>query len=146
MAIDPREEQGRLYGVVVACRREDGRWLMIRRSATVPMPHRVCFPGGGIEPGETDAEAAVREMREELDLDVRLLERVWEFEHPDRALTLYGWIADLGPRPVIAEPAEVAEVLWLTQAEAATHPDNLPHTHRFVAAAGAAFGASEQDR
>lgn len=28
------------------------------------------FPGGKIEPGETDFEAAVREMREELDVDV----------------------------------------------------------------------------
>jgi 8-oxo-dGTP diphosphatase len=29
-------------------------------------------PGGGIEPGETPAEAAVREVREELGLDVTL--------------------------------------------------------------------------
>lgn len=29
-------------------------------------PGDICFPGGGVEPGETSAEAAVREMREEL--------------------------------------------------------------------------------
>ena len=70
---------------------------------------------------------------------VQLLERVWHFEHPDRPLTLYGWIAALGPRPVVPDPAEVSEVLWLSEAEAAAHPDNLPHTERFVAAAVAAF-------
>src|SRR6266705_2468506 len=57
-------------GIVVACRRPDGRWLFIRRSATVRRPLRVCFPGGWIEAGENQAEAVVREMREELNADV----------------------------------------------------------------------------
>jgi 8-oxo-dGTP pyrophosphatase MutT (NUDIX family) len=51
----------RTEGVVVACRRSDGRWLLIRRSALVRRPLRVCFPGGWIETGESQAEAVARE-------------------------------------------------------------------------------------
>ena len=55
-------------GIVVACRRPDGRWLFIRRSATVRRPLRVCFPGGWIEAGESQGlrPFVIREMREEL--------------------------------------------------------------------------------
>jgi 8-oxo-dGTP diphosphatase len=31
------------------------------------------LPGGGLEPGETPAEAAVRETKEEVNLDVKVL-------------------------------------------------------------------------
>ena len=68
----------RTEGVVVACRRPDGRWLLIRRSATVRRPLRVCFPGGWIEAGESQAEAVVREMREELDAAVVPVRCVWQ--------------------------------------------------------------------
>lgn len=38
--------------------------------------HYWAVPGGGIEPGESPAEAAIREIREELSLDVTLERRV----------------------------------------------------------------------
>ena len=36
------------------------------------------LPGGGVEAGETPAEAAVREVREETGLRVRAVRRLWE--------------------------------------------------------------------
>jgi 8-oxo-dGTP pyrophosphatase MutT (NUDIX family) len=36
------------------------------------------FPGGGVEPGETPEEAAVREAREELGVDVELGDLVYD--------------------------------------------------------------------
>jgi len=48
---------------------EDGRLLLIRRG-TDPGRGLWSLPGGRVEPGETDAEALVREMAEETGLVV----------------------------------------------------------------------------
>ena len=68
----PPERRG-----VVAVVVRDGRFLVIRRSQQVVAPGAFCFPGGGIEPGETEEAALVRELREELDVLVRPIRLVW---------------------------------------------------------------------
>jgi 8-oxo-dGTP pyrophosphatase MutT (NUDIX family) len=122
------------HGVVVACQRTDGRWLMIRRSATVPAPLRVCFPGGWVDDGETQTAAVVREMREELRAEVDPVRCVWRHDFAERPLTLWGWRAELKSPVLVPNPAEVHEVLWLMATEVVNHPDVLPHTDRFIAA------------
>lgn len=128
----PLQPDGRLHGVVIACRRGD-RWLCIRRSANVAAPLRVCFPGGAVEVGESQPDAVVREMREELGAVVEPTAQVWRWDKPDGPLTLWGWTAQLAPGPLLADPLEVAEILWLTADEAAGHPDGLPTNPLFVA-------------
>ena len=130
----PKGADGRTLGVVVACPRADGRWLLIRRSATVIAPRRICFPGGHIEAGESDGEAAVREMREELGVAIEPVRRVWEYALPERPVTLYGWLGRLHSLELRPAPAEVEEVLWLTLDQAASHPEGLPATPDFAAA------------
>jgi 8-oxo-dGTP pyrophosphatase MutT (NUDIX family) len=121
-------------GVVVACQRADGRWLLIRRSALVRAPLRVCFPGGWVDPGESQPDAAIREMREELGAEVVPVQCVWQHCFPERPLTLWGWLAELKSPTLVPDPKEVHEVLWLSAAEAARHPDVLPHTDAFMTA------------
>jgi 8-oxo-dGTP diphosphatase len=54
----------------------DGRVLGAERSAPPEVAGRWEFPGGKVEPGETDAQALARECREELGARVRVGERV----------------------------------------------------------------------
>lgn len=129
-----RQKDGRVHGVVVACRRGDGRWLCIRRSATVPAPLKVCFPGGGIDAGETQSQAVIREMHEELGLTVRPVKCVWRWDSPASELTLWGWTADYDQPTITPADSEVAEVLWLTGEEAIAHPDAMPSMKSCVAA------------
>jgi 8-oxo-dGTP pyrophosphatase MutT (NUDIX family) len=130
----PIQHEERTEGVVVACRRPDGRWLLIRRSATVRRPLRVCFPGGWIEAGESQADAVTREMREELNADVVPVRCVWQHLFGEPPRTLWGWLAELTSTTLSPDLAEVHEILWLTPDEALNHPDILPYTDAFLAA------------
>src|SRR6266704_2125102 len=110
----PIQPDGRVHGVAVAVRRDDGKWLMVRRSKNVGSPLKVCFPGGTVEPEESQEEAVVREMKEELGVKVRPLKRVWRYEFPDKPLTLFGWIAELEDgSEMSANEDEIAEVFWM---------------------------------
>jgi len=129
-----RQADGRVHAVAVACRREDGRWLLIRRSDRVRAPRRVAFPGGALEAGEDQGAAVIREMREELELEVAPLRCLWRHDFPDAPMTLWGWRAELGGGEPIPDPEEVEEVLWLTADEAASHPDRTDQMVSFVAA------------
>ena len=126
------QSDGRVHGVVFGCRRADGRYLMVRRSAHVPLPGKVCFPGGGVNVGESQADACVREAREELGVCVVPLKPVWLHEFGERKLRLFGWLARLEPGEIRPDPLEVAEVLWLTREEALAHPDGLPTNKAFI--------------
>ena len=54
------------YAVVLPLIRETGEMLIEVRAAGISQAGDPCFPGGRIEAGESAAEAAAREMKEEL--------------------------------------------------------------------------------
>ncbi len=101
---------------------------MIRRSAMVRVPLAWCFPGGGIEPGESQAEALVREMQEELAIDVEPGELLTTHTKHEGRLVLYCWSAKIGGGTLAANPKEVAEVRWMTPAEVRAMDGVLPGT------------------
>lgn len=55
---------------------ESGRVLVAQRSESMPMPLKWEFPGGKVEPGETAEACLVREIREELDIRIRVVDRL----------------------------------------------------------------------
>jgi 8-oxo-dGTP diphosphatase/(d)CTP diphosphatase len=126
------QEDGRVHGVVIGCRREDGRFLMVRRSHNVPLPRKVCFPGGGICLGESQEAACVREVREELGVEVTPLKAVWWHDLEGTNIKLYGWLATLEAGEIRPEPLEIEEVLWLSREEALAHPDGLATNEAFI--------------
>ena len=130
----PIQPDGRVHGVAVAVRREDGKWLMVRRSEKVGSPLKVCFPGGTVEAGETQEAAVVREMREELGLNVQPLKCVWSYEFPDKPLTLFGWLAELeNESEITINEEEISEVFWMDASEGSSHPDGMATNPHFIA-------------
>ncbi|HEX4129423.1 MAG TPA: NUDIX domain-containing protein [Pirellulales bacterium] len=124
---------GERQGVVAVIER-DGRLLVIRRSAQVVAPGAFCFPGGGIEPGESEEAALVRELREELCVPVQPVRLLWRSTTP-WGVRLAWWRAGLAPSAVL-EPvaAEVESVHWLTPAEIRSLDGLLESNHHFFAA------------
>ena len=75
------------------------------------------FPSGKIEPGESAQEALVREIREELDVDIRvgkLLETV-EYDYPEFHLTMHCFICELLSEEIVLKEHEDAR--WLKKEE-----------------------------
>ncbi len=119
---------------VVAVIVRDGRFLLIRRAASVVAPGAYCFPGGAIEGDESEPDALVRELHEELGVGVRPLRRVWASVTPWN-VALGWWLADLAPGAVLSpNRAEVASVHWLTSAEMRELPELLVSNGQFLAA------------
>jgi len=104
----------RAVAVVVTCplgvltvRRADGRppWA---------------FPGGTIEPGESPADAAVREVLEETGCPIRPGRILGSRVHPatGQAITYVTAVPDQGTDVSALRPDEVTEARWLTVREA----------------------------
>ncbi len=67
--------------VVGAMIEKDGCYLITQRPPTATFPLLWEFPGGRVEPGETDEEALARELREEMGIAVDVGLRVIHVEH-----------------------------------------------------------------
>jgi 8-oxo-dGTP diphosphatase len=67
-----------LVRVVGAAVLRDGRVLASRRTEPPRLAGLWEFPGGKVEPGEADGEALVRELREELRVEVEVGDRLGE--------------------------------------------------------------------
>ena len=102
---------------VVLVLRRYGRVLVIKRGPDVILPGYWCPPSGRIEPGETQEQAVVREVAEELGLIAKPVAKVWECPTDDGDFILHWWIAEVDRYEVRPDPAEVAEIRWVTPAE-----------------------------
>lgn len=71
------EEEYKSYSVMMPIIEKDNKlhvMFEVRPSTLKMDPGEICFPGGGIEKGETAREAALREAREELGIDNNYIE------------------------------------------------------------------------
>ncbi len=109
--------------VVAAAIERDGRYLAARRTKPDWAAGRWEFPGGKVEPDESEVDALVREIREELGVEIAIGARVpgeWPL-HDDLVLHLYvATLIDGEPQPLDhhdelrwAAPGEFGDVAWL---------------------------------
>lgn len=73
------------------------------------------FPGGKLEPGETARQALVREIREELNIGIRVGELLHaiEYDYPAFHLTMDCFLCEIAEGQIELKEAEAAR--WLTK-------------------------------
>ena len=76
-------EKRPLLTAITIIRRRDGSVVLVKR-LNPPFKDFYAIPGGFVEYGETIEEAAVREAKEEIGLDVRIERLVGVYSDPDR--------------------------------------------------------------
>jgi 8-oxo-dGTP diphosphatase len=119
---------------VIAVTAVAGRFLSIRRGKTLRAGGKICFPGGHIEPGETEHEAVSRECQEELAAVVAPQARIWQ------SVTAWGtalswWSVTLEDAVgLVPHPVEVEEILWLSLEELLCCEDLLEGNRPFLEA------------
>jgi 8-oxo-dGTP diphosphatase len=102
---------------VVPIVRHGERVLVIRRGTNVILPGYWCPPSGRIERGETQEQAVVREVAEELGVSAKPVAKVWECPTDDGDFLLHWWIVDVDTYEFDPDPGEVAEIRWVTAEE-----------------------------
>lgn len=127
MSLPSRQREG-----VVAVIQQDATFLVIRRSRHVVAPGKLCFPGGGIEAGESQEEALCRELVEELSVKVVPQTKLWESE--TRAQTrIHWWSAVISEGEALqANPKEVASIYWMTKRDLLEQEDLLEGNRAFL--------------
>jgi 8-oxo-dGTP pyrophosphatase MutT (NUDIX family) len=129
----PFEPPSRKVGVVGVLVREN-RLLVIKRSQLVRAPGRYCFPGGGMEPGESEEQTLVREMQEELGVSVQPIRRLYRSLTPWR-VDLRWWLAATDDDAVfVPHPAEIESHYWHSVAELLAIEALLESNRDFLAA------------
>ena len=103
--------------VVAAIIEQQGRYLITQRRATAVLPLLWEFPGGRVEPGETDAEALKREVRYRLNVGVEPGELLsfTSHEYREYVLDLYLYACRLLDSCVT--PQCVNDARWVPYAE-----------------------------
>lgn len=102
--------------VVATALVRDGRVLAAQRTEPASCAGRWELPGGSVEPGESEAEAVVRECREELDTEVVAGARIGT-DLPIRVGLLRVYAATLAPGASEPRAVEHSALRWVGVAE-----------------------------
>lgn len=121
--------------VVLALIVHNGKFLLIRRKLP-SFKVEWAFPGGIIEGDETEEQAVVREVKEEVCLDIKVIERLLERKHPNTFVQIvYFHCVPTGSlETAIGESYEIAEIAWVDAGEVLTKftSDVAPLIQKFI--------------
>ncbi|MDD9911996.1 MAG: NUDIX domain-containing protein [Alphaproteobacteria bacterium] len=105
------------YVAVFAFLEKDGKFLSMRRSNTGYMDGHLTLPSGHVEVNETPNEAVIREVKEEVGIDLAL-EKIQHchaqhyLRFGDRIYTNHYYWAKCDGEPFNAEPEKCSELVW----------------------------------
>jgi 8-oxo-dGTP diphosphatase len=112
--------------VVAAVLEKDGRYLITQRRATAVLPLLWEFPGGRVEPGETDGQALKREVLHRLGAPIEVGKLISFVSHPYEHyvvdLFLYECTLAGGAGGEVLETRNVSAYKWVASAEFEQYP------------------------
>ena len=115
-------ESQRTIRVVAAVIAKEGRYLITQRRPTAVLPLLWEFPGGRVEPGESDGQALKREVAHRLSVEVKVGHLISFLSHPyeryDVDLYLYECQIVSGELKAV----NVQDYKWVTSAEFDKYP------------------------
>lgn len=104
--------------IIIQCLKPngDGGYVFIERKNP---PHGIAIPGGFVDYGESLYDAAVREAKEEVSLDVCLIRQLFTYSHPQRDprqhVISVAFLASAVGEPKAADDAK--DIVWVKDTE-----------------------------
>lgn len=110
-------DKNRLKPAICALILRDGKILMIKR-AKEDLGAGFWTPvTGAVDAGESILDAVIREVNEEVGLQVSPVKELWQCQTSKNEYLLHWWLTRWDSGEVIPEPSEVEEFRWLSVAE-----------------------------
>jgi 8-oxo-dGTP diphosphatase len=87
--------------------------LICQRSTSIKLPLKWEFPGGKIEQGESKEDCLRREIKEELDIDIEIINTLStvEYHYSDFSIQLYPFVCSL--LNGVVKVLEHAQAVWV---------------------------------
>lgn len=119
-----------MEGVSVAIKK-GGKYLLIQQPETKPFPLKWMFVSGTTERGEALEATAIREVREEVGLDIQIMKKAAVLVGDYKAKLVHFFLADWRGGAVKADPREIKDFGWFSYEEL-KKLDLMGATRRFI--------------
>jgi len=122
-------------------RNEDNEVLVVQRGDNSDHPYKWEFPGGKIEDGETEEESVIREVREELAMDIIITGRMEavEYDYGKKSISLLPFVCDtLEDAPILTEHLAYKWILPADLLSVDFSEADIPVAHQYINKTGTA--------
>ncbi len=108
--------------VVAAVIAREGAYLITQRRASAVLPLLWEFPGGRVEPGETDAQALRRELKHRLNVEIDPGKLISFVTHPYEKYAVDLYLYECALSRGEPRPANVADFRWVLSSDFDRYP------------------------
>lgn len=95
--------------VMILREKDDNIEVLLERRGAEPKKHEWAFPGGKIEPNETEEEAAIREIKEETNLNIQDVIKVKKIKTTDKIVNMFCTLYNGTDQTIAGSDAEYVE-------------------------------------
>jgi 8-oxo-dGTP diphosphatase len=117
---DPKTK--RTIRVVAAVVERDGRYLITQRRPSAVLPLMWEFPGGRVEPSETDVQALKREITHRLGVEIETGKLISYVNHPYERYSIDLYLYECHVKSGEPKPLNVHSFAWVTSDQFDQYP------------------------